>query len=220
MVFTNAEIRKMLELARADQEDVFCDLGCGWAQNLLVAATEFRVRRCIGVELRQSRYLKAKERVNKWGLSHRIKVVFSDLEDFVNRRDSGIGEATIVYYGLDTSPELLSLLSAKLRRGCRLVYYYRALFPEIKSDGASFPFYVSILPFKRPESELDWLTSIVHKRTSSLVLGKRPTVGELWDELRHDYDVLGLRGEVKKYQRRLGRVLKSEDALPRPGLNS
>lgn len=212
IVFTNTEIRRMLELARADQKDVFCDLGCGWAQNLLVAATEFGVRRCIGVELRRSRYLKAQERVKRWALSRRIRIVLGDLEEFIDRKDSGIEDATIIFYGLNTSPDLLSNLSRKLRRGCRLVYYRRALFPEIKPDAARYPFYVSVFPFKRPESELDWLTSVVNKRTSSLVPGKRPTVEELWHELHHDYEVLGLRGEIRKYHRRLSQVLESGDA--------
>ncbi len=211
IVFPNAEIRKMLRLAGADREDVFCDLGCGWGQNLLVAATEFGVRRCIGVELRGPRYSKAKQRVKRWGLSHSIKITSGDLEDFIDRKDSAIEDATIIYYGLETSTDLLGHLSQKLRRGCRLVYHYLALFPEIKPNTVDHPFYVSTFPFKRPNSELDWLASVVKKRSSTLMPGKHPTEEELWAELLHDYDLVELRGDVRKYQRRLGQVLESGD---------
>jgi len=88
------------------------------------------------------------------------------------------------------------------------VYYYNTLFPEIKGDRSDFPFYVSIFPFKRPVSELDWLNSIIQKKASSLIPGAVPSTDELWEELTHDYDYLGLRGDARKYRERLRRSLR------------
>ncbi len=214
ILFTNAEIRTMLKLVGTKEKDVFYDLGCGWAQNLIVAATEFGVRKCVGIERVKQRYLKALERVEKRSLSNQVKIIRGDIEDLVEGklRGAGIDEATIVLYALGTSSEFLESLSRKLRRGCRLVYYYNTLFPEIKADASDYPFYVSVFPFKKPVSELDWLTSIVQKSTSSLVPGTKPAAGELWEELFHDYDSLGWRREARKYQQRLRKSLSLMNA--------
>ena len=210
ILFTNIEIRRMLRLARARETDVFYDLGCGWAQNLIVAATEFGVKKCVGIERDKRRWLKARERVKARHLSTRIKIVRGHFEDLVDGEinQGDIEEATIVFYGLATSTELLERLSNTLKKGCRLVYYYNTLFPEIKADRSDHPFYVSIFPFKIPTSESDWLRSIIQKITSSLIPGSKPTTEELWDELSHDYDYWGLRGDVWKYRNRLRRSLK------------
>ena len=68
--------------------------------------------------------------------SKRLRHLGSDIEDLVEGklRGASIDEATIVLYALGTSSEFLESLSRKLRRGCRLVYYYNTLFPEIKAD--------------------------------------------------------------------------------------
>lgn len=210
----------MLDLARARKDDVFFDLGCGWAQNLIIAATEFGVKKCIGFESNESRYRKAKERVDAWyrkrrSLSNRIDMIHGDLEELFEGEYKGenLKEATIVLYTLDTGDSILKRLSRTLAKGCRLVYYYHCLFPEIKPDRVNYPFFVSRVAFKKPVSELDWLRSIVQKRTSSIVPGARPTVDELWDELSHDYRIQGL-GNVNKtvqeYKRRLRRSLRSK----------
>ena len=210
ILFTNIEIRRMLRLAGTRESDVFYDLGCGWAQNLLVAASEFGVKKCVGIERDERRHLKARRRVRARSLSHRIKIIRGNFEDLVDGDldEGSIEEATILFYGLSTSAELLDRLSERMRSGCRLVYYYNTLFPEIKGDRSDFPFYVSIFPFKRPVSELDWLNSIIQKKASSLIPGGVPSTDELWEELTHDYDYLGLRGDARKYRERLRRSLR------------
>ncbi len=210
ILFTNIDIRRMLRLARARRDDVFYDLGCGWAQNLIVAATEFGVRKCVGIERDKRRYLKAVQRVRARGLSPRIKIVRGNFEDLVDGTLAGedIKEASIVFYGLSTSAEFLERLSNRLKKGARLAYYYNTLFPEIKADGSDYPFYVSTHPFTKPVSERDWLDSIIRKKKSTLKTGSKPSTKELWDELIHDYDYWGLRGEVGKYRTRLRRSLR------------
>src|SRR5882672_2122716 len=73
MLFSYPEIRRMLKLVEAGKDDVFYDLGCGWGQNLIVAATEFGVRKCVGIEMLTHRFRKAKEFVSKRSLSKQIK---------------------------------------------------------------------------------------------------------------------------------------------------
>jgi precorrin-6B methylase 2 len=210
ILFTNAEIRRMLKLARARKDDVLYDLGCGWGQNLIIAATEFGVKKCFGIERLKLRYLKARKRVKQRSLAPR-NIIRGQFEDLFEGKikESNLEDATIVLYALDTDKEILEKLASKLQKGCRLVYYYNALFPEIKPDAVDYPFYVSVSPFKHPTSELDWLRSVVHKKKSSIIQSKKPTTQELWDELYHDYDVMWLtRSDVRDYHRRLKKFLK------------
>jgi precorrin-6B methylase 2 len=210
ILFTNIDIRRMLRLAKAGLRDVFYDLGCGWAQNLIIAATEFNVKKCVGVERDKRRYHKAVQRVRARNLSSKIRIIRGNFEDMIDGvlTDEDIKEATIVFYGLSTSPDFLERLSDKMRRNARLVYYYNTLFPEIRADAMDYPFYVSKHPFTRPVSEHDWLTSIIRKEKSSLGNGRKPTTEELWQELTHDYDYWGLRAEVGKYRTRLRSALR------------
>jgi hypothetical protein len=66
---------------------------------------------------------------------------------------------------------------------------------------------MSVVPFKRPMSQYEWLAAVVGKKQSSITRGKRPTLDELWWELVHDYDVNRVRERVEKYERRLKRVV-------------
>src|SRR5437867_464052 len=210
ILFTNIDIRRMLRLAKAGPQDVFYDLGCGWAQNLIIAATEFKVKKCVGVERDKRRYHKAVRRVKARNLSSKIRIIRGNFEDMIDGvlTDEDIREATIVFYGLSTSADFLERLSDQMRKHARLVYYYNTLFPEIKADAMDYPFYISKHPFTRPVSERDWLASIIGKEQSSLNHGRKPSTSELWDELTHDYDYWGLRGEVAGYRARLRRLLR------------
>src|SRR5260370_18904846 len=185
----NIEIGRMLRLAKAGPRDVFYDLGCGWAQNLIIAATEFNVKKCVGVERDKRRYHKAVQRAKARNLSSKIRIIRGNFEDMIDGvlTDEDIKQATIVFYGLSTSADFLERLSDKMRRNARLVYYYNTLFPEIKADAMDYPFYLSKHPFTRAVSERDWLDSIIRKERSSLNHGRKPSTGELWAELAHDY---------------------------------
>jgi hypothetical protein len=119
----------------------------------------------------------------------------------------GIGKATVVFYGLTADKELLDGLRKRLKRGCRLLYYYNGIFPEIMPEKTNFPFYLSTAPFKKTVSEKKWLRTIIPKRKSSIKAGT-PSVGELWSELRHDLDVYGHRSVAIEYQKWMGRYLK------------
>lgn len=208
ILFTNQDIRKMLRLARATKKDVFYDLGCGWGQNLIIALTEFKVKRVVGIEDDRKNWKKATQRLEKiapttdWDI---IKGKFEDLfSDKIEEED--LREATIVFYGLAPDKNVLKGLEKKLQRNCRLITYYNCLFPEIKYQCSDYPFYLSTFPFKKPKSELDWLRTVITKRSAQ----RKITANELWKELLHDYEIEGIRNSVYAYKKRLQKFLSNK----------
>ena len=218
ILFTNQEVRRMLSLADLGKDDVFYDLGCGWGQNLVVALTEGNAAKVVGIEQEVDRQKVALERLERWAearpeLRGRFQIVLGDFEKLLEDRLEGVSlqEATVVFYGLSTYRELVEAIEKnwKGKRGRRrVVYYYRWLFPEILASNRDYPFLVSEFPFKKPGSELEWLRSVVGKERSTIRAGS-PTEEELWDELTHDYDLLGNVDEVAGYKKRLRAVLKN-----------
>jgi precorrin-6B methylase 2 len=206
--FTNQEFRKMFDLAKLNSADVFYDLGSGWGQSLIVALTEYDVKFAVGIEQDTERQAVSIARLKKRGLEARTKIVPGDFQRLYDGELPGadLSEATVVFYGLTTDNALIEAMKHRSKPGCRLIYYFNGLFPEIKAELADFPFYVSSVPFKKPTSEMDWLNSVVRKRKSSL--GKeRLTADELWDELTHDCDVYGDASDIGYYKRRLRELL-------------
>jgi SAM-dependent methyltransferase len=213
-MFPNHQIRRMLRLAEAGPRDTFCDLGCGWGQNLIIALTEFGVARVVGVEKDIDRKRKCEERLRRWerrvpSLHGRWAVLEGDFEDFLSSENPD-GNITIVFYGLTTSQEDAESIGRCLVPGGRLVYYFNCLFPEILPDKVDFPFYLSVYPFKIPKSEGEWLSAVIEKELSTLNGGQSPTVQELWEELRHDADIEGVRDLVADYNRRLKKALQRQ----------
>ncbi len=209
ILFANPLIRKMLKLARTQESDVFYDLGSGWGQNLIVALTEFKVKKAVGIEQDRERHAKALGRLQKRGLTDRGTVVWGKFEKaFAGKlKGADLSEASIVFYGLSTEG-VMKRIEKTVKRGCRLVYYYDCLFPEIKPERVDFPFYVSVSPFKRPESEREWLSAVVPKTFSSIHKGK-PSVEELWDELSHDYEANHHPEDIMDFKRRLRKLVGS-----------
>jgi hypothetical protein len=210
ILFNNQEIRKMLRLANAGPRDVFCDLGSGWGQNLLVAVTEFGVKKAVGIEQDRERYHISQERLEtRRILPGRAFVSREKFERVLSGRakEFKLSDATVVFYGLSTDKRTADGIAKNLKKGSRLAYYYRCLFPEIMPDRVDYPFYVSVAPFSRPRSQYEWLSAIVRKERSSLAKGKKPSLRELWEELSHDYDVEWVGDRIENYRGRLARTV-------------
>jgi hypothetical protein len=202
----------MLHLARVGPEDVFYDLGSGWGQNLIIALTEFRVKKAIGIEKDRERRDVCIERLQTWKIPpSRGTVLLEDFDKLLAGRVRGanLEEATVAFYGLSTGKLIIDRLRRHLKRTSRLIYYYNCLFPEIMPDRVEFPFYMSVAPFRRPRSQYEWLSAIIRKKKSSVACGKRPGLDELWYELIHDYDVNRIRDRIDDYEKRLKKAVGS-----------
>jgi precorrin-6B methylase 2 len=218
IMFTNQEIRRMLRLAEAGPRDAFCDLGCGWGQNLIIALTEFEVARAVGVEKDACRKRKCEERLRNWekrfpSLSGRWAVFEEDFDGVLSSESPNINlsNMTVVFYGLTSDHEVAENIERQLVPGARLVYYFNCLFPEMLPDRVDFPFYVSIYPFRKPKSEAEWLNAIVGKEFSTLKIGQQPSVQELWEEFRHDADVRDIPDLVSGYKTRLKKIIQRKE---------
>ena len=217
ILFTNHEIRRMLQLAEVGEGDVFYDLGCGWGQNLLIALSERNAAKVVGIEKEADRQKMALRRLDSWAKARpefrgRYHVIHGDYERLFEDKlkEATLKEATVVFYGLSAYKELIEGIQNNwkgTRDHRRFVYYYSWLFPEILAARRDYPFLISEFPFKKPSTELEWLKSVVGKEQSSIRVGS-PTEEELWDELTHDYDVLGNVDEVRSYKRRLRAMLR------------
>ena len=217
--FNNQEIRKMLKLAGVGRDDVFYDLGSGWGQNLIIALTEFKVRKAVGVESDRERYDKSVKRLKKWKLSRdRWAVIPARFEKVLGGKvsEANLQEATVVFYGLsDDDDTTLNGIARNLRKDGRLIYYYGCLFPEIMPAKRHYPFFLSTQPFVRPSSEKEWLGEVVRKKRSSIHSGKDADVSELWSEFRHDYDVDGYGNPIIQYRKRLKASIALRDRFYR-----
>lgn len=227
ILFTNPEIRRMIRLADPKQDDVFFDLGCGWGQNLIAFASESRIKKCVGIESNESRYVEAKRRVSRWPehVSSKITIVKGDLFELLKKgyvEEGGVRadlkQATIIFFGLHIERVDIDSIQRWLRtnqqEGCKLLYYFNHLIPEIMPDDVKYPFYRSSfekrsgrLSFRRPRRTMDWLEAVTQK-TKSSIPNKRLTLQELWDELSHDYNVKDTREVVDEYQARLKAILR------------
>jgi precorrin-6B methylase 2 len=214
ILFPNQEIRRMLRLADVGAGDTFYDLGSGWGQNLILALTEARADKVIGIEQDRERREVALERLDRWArrcpeLKGRYGVVLGDFDDLLEDELKGVSlrEATAVFFGLSTYSELVDGIERQWRglRDRRLIYHW--LFPEILSDRKDYPFFVSDFPFKKPRTELEWLNKVVDKKRSS-VKGGAPEAQELWEELTHDCDLKRGAHEIPCYKRRLREAVR------------
>jgi hypothetical protein len=164
--FNNLQIRKMLELAHAGKDDVFYDLDSGWGQNLIIALTEYDVKKAVGVEDDRDRYDFSVKRLKEWKIpKKRWEIVPRRFEDVLSGKapQANPHEASMIFYGLANDESILNDIARNLSRHGRLVYYYNCFFPEILPVDNDFPFYLSVAPFRRPSSELERLAAVVKK---------------------------------------------------------
>jgi SAM-dependent methyltransferase len=188
---SNRHIRKLLRLARASEEDVFYDLGCGRGQLCIVAVTELGVKRAVGIELHKGRAAKAARRAKELGLADRIEI---RNEDFMS---SDLHDATVVYQGLAEIEEDVEHFERELPPGCRFVSLFLPLVGVLPT-AADYPFYVSEVPFKKTEDVSLWI---------SKTLFRRATIDELYEELDTDREY--------RYDKRIfGRMMKKRFSIP------
>jgi predicted RNA methylase len=176
----------MLRLARASNNDVFYDLGCGRAQLCITAVSEFGVKRAVGIERLKRRADVATKRIRKLGLHRRIEI---RNEEFY---DSDLSDATIAYNGLTEEQGDLVFYESSLRRRCRLVTLSLPVVGVLPSS-VDYPFYLLKMPFRMTRKVSDWVRAVLSKRASL-----REFFDEIGDDPDYWNDVRTLRSLVRK----------------------
>jgi len=207
--FTNPLIRKMLALAKAGKNDIFCDFGSGFGQNLIVALAEFDVKKAIGVESDDTRAWRSGQRLEDLGLDRggKGKIVFGAFEDF---KDTDLRKVTVLFYGLAGGDEIVSRLQRVWNDGRvlrRLIWNDWHPIPEAFPDEADYPFFVTYFPQTRKRYPArDWLERVVLQPETGVKSETKRSERDLWKEFAHNMDVLQFRDEVKDYKERLRKL--------------
>jgi SAM-dependent methyltransferase len=221
ILFSNAQIRRMLKLAKVGKDDIFYDLGCGYGQNLIIALTEFNAKKVVGFESNKRRSRIARGRLEGWIEKRRDigrerwEILPDDFQELlsgnIRNEVASLQEATVIFYGLETNGQMIKNIEKAWKnqpgKTRRLVYYRNCLFPEIMPTRVDVPFIVSEFPFKPTTDKIEWLTRVTCKQKSSLVKNGKLSLIELWDDLRHDYDIERSYDDISDYKRRLRRAV-------------
>jgi cyclopropane fatty-acyl-phospholipid synthase-like methyltransferase len=109
-------VRRMLELAAVQPDDVVYDLGSGDGRVLLTAAQDFGAR-AVGIEIDPLRCLWTQKRLTAQGLDDQTDVIWGN---FFNE-DLSEADVVTVYLRQDTNNRLMKKLRSELRPGARVV---------------------------------------------------------------------------------------------------
>jgi len=110
------KVRRMLELANVQADDLIFDLGCGDGRVLIMAARRFKAR-AVGIEIDPLRFILAQVLITILGLRKRVTVKLG------NFFEQDLAEASVVFTYLlqDTNNKLFEKLDKELRPGTRVV---------------------------------------------------------------------------------------------------
>ena len=112
-------VKSMLEMARADGDDVVYDLGSGDGR-IVIEAARIHHARSIGIEADPVRYWYSKVRVRILGLQDRVSLIWK------NFFQVDLGGATVVtlFLSAKANQKLKLKLLHELKPGTRVVTYY------------------------------------------------------------------------------------------------
>jgi SAM-dependent methyltransferase len=110
-------VKKMLELAEINEEDIVFDLGCGDGRILLSAIRDFGAKRAVGYEMREDLFKNVALKIQKERLVNKINVFNKDL------LTADISDATVITLYLTTSgnSRLKPKLSEEAQIGTKVV---------------------------------------------------------------------------------------------------
>jgi cyclopropane fatty-acyl-phospholipid synthase-like methyltransferase len=120
----SGKVRRMLEMAQVQPDEVVYDLGCGDGRVAIAAAKWFGAR-AVGIEIDPLRFLLAQSLVTILGLHKRITL---HLGNFFSR-DVSQADVIFTYLLQDTNERLFEKLRQELRPGTRVVSHSYT-FPE------------------------------------------------------------------------------------------
>jgi protein-L-isoaspartate O-methyltransferase len=110
-------VKRMLEMAEVNENDVLYDLGSGDGRILITAVQQFKVKKAVGVEVREDLVKNSREEIRKLGLENHITIIHGDMYKVP------IKDADVVTLFLTTSANerLKPKLEKELRDGVRVV---------------------------------------------------------------------------------------------------
>jgi hypothetical protein len=167
--FNNRLKRVMFNLAEIRPSDTFYDLGCGDASILIAAVRKFSVKRAIGFEDNNRRYLKARKNVDAENLSYRITIQKRDMYH------ADLNEADVIFAMLpEEEYDFEQLYKTGIRRGTRLIKHDLPLIGYIP-DKIDYPFYRMTFPLKKAMHEDHWASKVLVKNNAK--------IEDVWHEL-------------------------------------
>jgi predicted RNA methylase len=112
-------VRKMLEIAEVNSEDILYDLGSGDGRIIIEAARRYHAN-AVGIEADPLRYIWSKLMILLYGVNQKVKVIWGN---FFNK---DLTSATIVTLFLSSkaNQQLKTKLQNELKPGTRIVSYY------------------------------------------------------------------------------------------------
>jgi cyclopropane fatty-acyl-phospholipid synthase-like methyltransferase len=119
-----SKVRRMLEMAQVQPDEVVYDLGCGDGRVDIAAAKWFGAR-AVGIEIDPLRFLLAQSLVTILGLRKRVSIQFGNFFS----RDVSQADVIFTYLLQDTNERLFEKLHQELRPGTRVVSHSYT-FPE------------------------------------------------------------------------------------------
>ena len=112
----NEVVNMMLKLAGVTKKDTVYDLGCGDGRIVITAAQKYGARG-VGIDIDPQRVKEANERVQKTGVTDKVKIMNADLFE------TDISQATVVtlYLLPSLNQKLIPKLNKELKPGTRVV---------------------------------------------------------------------------------------------------
>jgi phospholipid N-methyltransferase len=112
-------VRKMLEIAEVNSEDILYDLGSGDGRIIIETARKYNAN-AVGIEADPLRYIWSKLMILLYGVNQKVKVIWGN---FFNK---DLTSATIVTLFLSSkaNQQLKTKLQNELKPGTRIVSYY------------------------------------------------------------------------------------------------
>ena len=150
---TNDVIRKVFNFATLKKSDIFCHLGCGEGNAVVIAAKEFGVKKSVGIEIDKS--LADNARRNIAGIKNAY-IINTDI------RKADISEATVLLFWFSDSDlvdAMTKRFSKVLKDDARVLTIWAPLGMTLP-DKVEFPFFVNKKPFKHARSIKQQIRSI------------------------------------------------------------
>jgi hypothetical protein len=146
-------IRKILHFANLRKSDRFYHLGCGLSNAVAIAASEFKVKKSVGIELKKSRASKARKNVA--GLTN-AEIITGDI------LKADISDATVILFWFNEQSmvqRMIERFEKDLQVGSKIISIWAPPFMMVPTK-VDFPFFVCKKPFRYAKSVSEQIKAI------------------------------------------------------------